>query len=76
MSATKDSLGQLIVARYGNGNVAAIGVCKMFCEVPSISIETLDGRKINWRADMCEVLPLTKEEVCLLVANNMGRERP
>lgn len=45
--------GQYVEARYGTGpGVHARGRVVAFCDAPTVTIETNDGSKVHWRADL------------------------
>jgi len=51
-----DLLGKWVVAKTAQGNFFGEGRVKGYCDAPTVQIETDDGEKIWWRADLCEVV--------------------
>ena len=57
MSLNGDNIGDEVRLVYTDGTVHAKGRVYMYCEQPSIGIETAAGEHLHWRADMARVVP-------------------
>lgn len=49
-------LGKWVVAKTMQGERFAEGRVRVYCEAPTVTIETRNGESINWRVDLCEVI--------------------
>jgi hypothetical protein len=55
--------GQRVEAHYAIGDeVAATGKVISYCDAPTVTIETDDGRRVSWRVDLTEAVQRTAED--------------
>jgi hypothetical protein len=58
-----EHLGKVLALRTAQGGFQAIGKCIAYCEVPTVTVETVDGKQIYWRADLSKVVELSQDEI-------------
>lgn len=58
-----DYLNKLAVARTSDGALVAVGRVVGYCDVPTVLIETADGKQVHWRADMSTISDLPNDAV-------------
>jgi len=58
--------------KRADGSIVAVGRCIAFCEAPTVEILGADGKQIHWRADLCRVTDLTKEEIAVFFDPTCG----
>ena len=54
MDLTPSTIGRTVRLRTGQGDTYAEGVVYAYCEAPQVAIETADGERIWWRADLAD----------------------
>ena len=59
-------LGKVLVLRDAQGGLVGVGRCMVYCDAPTVMIETSDGKKIHWRADMANDLHVEKDVLDVL----------
>jgi hypothetical protein len=67
MNGADRYLGKMLRLKDGQGNDFAIGRCVSYCEVPTVHIVTAEGNEFHWRADMSEVLDITRKDARILI---------
>ena len=60
-------LGKYVAIRTAQGDLVDVGQCISYTDRPTIGVNTLDGKQVDWIADLCEVLPLKDDVVEALV---------
>lgn len=66
MRVDQDALGKIVVAKFGDGTISAVGRVIGYCHTPTVTIENAKGERIHWRADMCDLKDLSVEEAAAL----------
>lgn len=56
MPLTADDLNRVVILRTAQGEPVATGRMISHTDAPTVAVETDDGRQVNWRADLGEVL--------------------
>ena len=60
-------LGKIVVARTAQGERHIVGIVVSYCDAPTVNIRRPNGTQANWRADLCEVLPIDDDVAAELV---------
>ena len=51
-----NQLGHVVRAKTGPGEIHAEGVVVTYYDAPAFTIETAAGRRITWKASLCEAM--------------------
>lgn len=48
-------LSRIVSARTTQGELVAVGRVIGYCDAPTVTIMTPAGKRVHWRADLCEI---------------------
>ena len=61
-----ESVQRLLIARTAPGELVGVGLCVGYCDAPTVTLETADGKRIHWRADLCELIDVPEDVIVAL----------
>ncbi len=56
-------LGKALVLRTAQCDFVGVGKCISYCDAPTVTIVTSNGKRITWRADMSAILTEDQEVI-------------
>ena len=66
----------MLVLHTTDGSLVAAGRCVSYCEAPTITILCADGTQRHWRADLTDILPMSPQQVALIIPNAIKATAP
>lgn len=61
---------KLVVGRDGAGGINFVGKVISYTNRPTVTVQLIDGTRVTWPADQCQVSELTVEAVAKLISKD------